>query len=57
MTRQIDATANQAEGLEANGFPTFLFYPANDKTPITFKGERTVRQALPSYLSIRTGHF
>jgi hypothetical protein len=40
---QMDGTENEAEGLKLEGFPTLLFYPANNKEPIEFSGERTVR--------------
>jgi hypothetical protein len=42
---QMDATVNEAEGLKIEGFPTLMFYPANNKKdPIKYSGERTVRQ-------------
>jgi thiol-disulfide isomerase/thioredoxin len=43
--KQMDGTANEAEGLKLEGFPTMMFYPANGKgEPIEFSGgERTVR--------------
>ena len=28
---EIDATANEVEGLQVQGFPTIKFYPANNK--------------------------
>jgi protein disulfide-isomerase A1 len=40
----MDATANEAEGVKVKGFPTLMFYPANNKKdPIKYSGERTVR--------------
>jgi hypothetical protein len=42
---QMDATANEVAGLQIKGFPTLMFYPANNKKdPIKYSGERTVRQ-------------
>ncbi len=34
--------ANEAEGVNVQGFPTLKFYPATDKTPVDFSGERTL---------------
>jgi hypothetical protein len=46
LVEQMDGTENEAEGLKLEGFPTLLFYPANNKKePIEFSGERTVRTA------------
>eukprot|EP01100_Stratorugosa_tubuloviscum_P004125 TRINITY_DN201_c0_g3_i1.p1 TRINITY_DN201_c0_g3~~TRINITY_DN201_c0_g3_i1.p1 ORF type:complete len:494 (+),score=274.90 TRINITY_DN201_c0_g3_i1:78-1559(+) len=41
---KIDATANgYSSNVEVQGYPTILFFPANNKdTPITFSGDRTV---------------
>jgi len=39
---KMDATANEAEGVNVQGFPTLKFYPATDKTPVDYSGERTV---------------
>ncbi len=40
----MDATANEAEGVEVRGFPTIKFFPKNslDKV-VDYKGERTVQ--------------
>lgn len=40
---QFDGTANEHEKLEIKGFPTVLFYPAGSSTPITYEGERTIK--------------
>ncbi len=37
----MDATANEVDGVNIQGFPTLKFYPANNKTPMDFSGERT----------------
>jgi protein disulfide-isomerase A1 len=37
----LDATANSyPENLEIQGFPTLIFFKANDKTPIPYSGDR-----------------
>lgn len=36
----MDATANEADGVNIKGFPTLKFYPANNKTPVDFSGNR-----------------
>jgi hypothetical protein len=42
----MDGTENEAEGLKLEGFPTLLFYPANNKKePVEFTGDRTVRDS------------
>jgi hypothetical protein len=54
----MDATANEAEGVKVKGFPTLMFYPANNKkAPIKYAGERTVRQAAtwPRGVFVRVG--
>ena len=41
MLADFDATTNEAEGVEVQGFPTIKFYPAKDKkNPIDFAEER-----------------
>ncbi len=37
----MDATANEVDGVNIQGFPTLKFYPANNKTPMDFSGDRT----------------
>ena len=37
---KMDATANEANGVNIKGFPTIKFYPANNKNPVEFEGER-----------------
>jgi protein disulfide-isomerase A1 len=37
----MDATANAApEGLDIRGFPTLIFFPADDKEGTPYNGER-----------------
>lgn len=33
---KMDATANEVEGLNIEGFPTLKFYPANNKEPMDY---------------------
>jgi len=42
VVAKMDATANEAEGVNVQGFPTIKFYPATDKTPVDYSGDRTV---------------
>jgi protein disulfide-isomerase A1 len=42
IVAKMDATANEAEGVNVQGFPTIKFYPATDKTPVDYTGDRTV---------------
>ncbi|KAG5185005.1 protein disulfide isomerase [Tribonema minus] len=42
---KMDATANEVDhpGVDVQGFPTLLFFPAGDKSnPVTYEGEREV---------------
>jgi protein disulfide-isomerase A1 len=44
---KIDATANEVENVNIQGFPTIKFWPANDKTnPIDFGEERTAEDLI-----------
>jgi len=38
----MDATANEAEGVNIEGFPTLVYYPANNKEGVDYKGGRTL---------------
>ena len=38
---KMDATANEVEGVAIEGFPTLKLYPANNKVPVDFDGERS----------------
>lgn len=42
----MDATANEAEGVNVEGFPTIKFYPANNKAGLDYKGGRTLEDML-----------
>jgi hypothetical protein len=47
----MDGTENEAEGLKLEGFPTLLFYPANNKKePVEFTGDRTVRDSIEAFI-------
>lgn len=37
---KMDSTENEVEGVDIQGFPTIKFYPANNKRPVSFDGER-----------------
>jgi protein disulfide-isomerase A1 len=37
---KMDSTTNEAKGVAIKGFPTLKFYPAGNKKPIDFEGER-----------------
>ena len=47
VVAQFEATANdvpETAGVEVQGFPTIVFFPANDKAnPITYEGDRTAK--------------
>ena len=43
LIADFDATANEADGVEVEGFPTIKFYPKGEKsTPIDFEGDRNI---------------
>ena len=37
---KFDSTANEAEGVEIQGFPTLIFYPRDNKKGVTYDGAR-----------------
>ncbi|THD22657.1 Disulfide isomerase [Fasciola hepatica] len=39
---KMDATANEAEGLSVQSFPTLKYYPKGSSEPIEYTGERTL---------------
>ncbi|VDP81386.1 unnamed protein product [Echinostoma caproni] len=39
---KMDATANEAEGLSVQSFPTLKYYPKGSSEPIDYTGERTL---------------
>jgi hypothetical protein len=49
----MDSTANEVDGVNIEGFPTLKFYPANNKTPMDFKGDRTA-EGFYSFLDTST---
>lgn len=42
----MDATANEAEGVNIEGFPTIKFYPANNKAGLDYSKGRTLEDML-----------
>lgn len=50
---KCDATANEIEGIPIQGFPTLKFFPANNKTPVDFSGDRT-EEGILNYLKSKT---
>lgn len=39
---KMDATANDAKGVEIQGFPTIILFKAKDNAKVTFNGDRSV---------------
>ena len=39
---KMDSTLNETDKVSIQGFPTIKFFPAGNKTPIDFEGDRTV---------------
>lgn len=37
---KFDATANEADGVEVQGYPTLIFYPKDNKAGVTYDGDR-----------------
>jgi protein disulfide-isomerase A1 len=37
---KMDSTENEVDGVDIQGFPTLKFYPANNKKPLDFEGDR-----------------
>jgi protein disulfide-isomerase A1 len=37
---KFDATANEADGVQIQGYPTLIFYPKDNKEGVKFEGER-----------------
>lgn len=37
---KFDATLNEADGVEIQGYPTLMFYPKDNKAGVTYDGER-----------------
>jgi len=53
---QVDATENDTP-FPVQGFPTIVFWPANDKkNPITYEGDRTV-EAIDTFIHENAHHF
>jgi protein disulfide-isomerase A1 len=39
---KMDSTANDAKGVEVQGFPTIILFKAKDNAQVTFNGDRTL---------------
>ncbi len=39
---KIDATANEVESVQVQGFPTIKYFPKGSSTPVDFEGDREV---------------
>jgi protein disulfide-isomerase A1 len=42
----VDATANDMDGMTVGSYPTIHLYSAKNKSPLAFKGERTVKDMI-----------
>jgi protein disulfide-isomerase A1 len=50
---KIDATANwYPSNVDVQGYPTILLFPAGDKTPVSFDGDRTV-EGFEAWLKVK----
>jgi len=48
---KMDATENDAPGVDIKGFPTLIFYPAGQKAaPMTYDGDRS-EEAITAFIS------
>ncbi|KAJ0033580.1 hypothetical protein NQD34_000687 [Periophthalmus magnuspinnatus] len=41
---KMDATANEAEGVDIGGFPTLVYYPAEGKEEVQYHGDKTLEK-------------
>lgn len=53
---KFDATANEADGVDIRGYPTLKWYPKNDKSGVSYEGDRELENFL-EYLAQNSDAF
>ena len=53
---KFDATTNEAEGVQVQGYPTLTFYPRDNKAGVNYDGERNF-DAIKKWLEENSGVF